>query len=239
MTTFTPAANHATSPPIIPKADIDPGIEIASAIFDEELAINEALPGLVRGEATVLILDVNNLYRVALDAGFKIDYLRLREIFSNRCDLRLALAYSAVKPGDADSAKWVNLMRRNGYSVITKDLINYVNRKGHDVVKGNMDVEITLAATKLNQGFAHIVLGTCDGSFIPLVKDLRSDGFRKVSVLGIKKPGSWNDMSEELAKVVTSRHGDSQVPGNFYNMVDLLPYVAYGGRNNEHPYPRM
>lgn len=188
----------------------------AEKVISNELIINDLLPGLVRGEATALLLDVNNLFKRAQANDFRIDYGRLMRIFSNRCDLRYCGAFSSVLAGDINAANWVSYMEAQGYSVITKDLYQYTLPNGTVVSKGNMDVEMTIAAMKLNSAFAHVIIGTCDGDFSELIKELKTDNFRKVSVMGLKDK-DWSGMSDMLV-----RSAD-----NFYDMAKLKEFIYY------------
>lgn len=188
----------------------------AEKIINNELIINDILPGLVRGEPTALLLDVNNLFKRARSNDFRIDYARLRSIFAHRCDLRYCAAFSSVAPHDRNATKWVSYMEYQGYSVITKDLYRYEDLAGNIITKGNMDIEMTIAAMKLNTAFAHVIIGTCDGDFSPLVTELRNDNFRKVSVLGLKDK-DWSGMNDLLI-----RSAD-----NFYDMSKLKEFISY------------
>lgn len=209
---------------LLPDFDVTklPGGVDVSRIVGSELVINDALPGLVRGEATALLLDVNNLYRRARENGFSIDYVQLQSIFSHRCDLRYCSAFSAVDKDNQNSMNWASYMTDKGYSVITKDLKRYTNDKGQLVTKGNMDIEITIAALSLSEAFSHIVIGTCDGDFVPLLEKLREGHFRKVSVLGMRNK-NWTGMSESLV-----RSAD-----HFYDMMQIKDFISYHGNRGE------
>jgi uncharacterized LabA/DUF88 family protein len=188
----------------------------AEKVISNELIINDLLPGLVRGEATALLLDVNNLFKRAQANDFRIDYGRLMRIFGNRCDLRYCGAFSSVLAGDINATNWVSYMESQGYSVVTKDLYQYELANGAVISKGNMDVEMTIAAMKLNSAFAHVIIGTCDGDFSELIKELKTDNFRKVSVMGLKDK-DWSGMSDMLI-----RSAD-----NFYDMGKLKEFISY------------
>lgn len=187
------------------------------------LEINEALPGLVRHEPTALLLDVNNLYKRANDNGFRIDYDRLKSIFEQRCDLRHCAAFSAVDRNNPSAGKWADYMVNKGYTLVVKDLKRYTNAKGEMVSKGNMDIEITIAALNLSEAFAHVIIGTCDGDFVPLLNELREGNFRKVSVLGITN-SNWTGMSDTLI-----RSADY-----FYDLTAIKEHIEYtGGRHGQ------
>jgi len=228
----SPPEGHGKSPNPIPVTVVAGGSDIdisklsvpvdMTLLVGNELVINEALPELVKGEATALLLDVNNLFKRAKENGFRIDYTELKAIFDNRCDLRYCGAFSAIDPNNKDSVDWVSYMTDKGYKVITKDLKRYTNSQGRVITKGNMDIEITIAALSLSESFSHIVIGTCDGDFVPLIDKLREGHFRKVSILGMRN-SNWTGMSESLI-----RSAD-----NFYDMMSIKDFISYHGSRNE------
>lgn len=207
--------NHTKPPTPIPENSLSKIVEVVRPI-GTALEINEALPGLVRHESTALLLDINNLFRRAQDNDFRLDYVKLRALFDQRCDLRYCSAFSAVDRQNVESARWVSYMQNHGYSVISKNLKRYTNNKGDLVSKGNMDIEIAIAAMSLSEAFAHVIIGTCDGDFVPLIEKLREGHFRKVSVLGITSP-NWTGMSDTLIKAAD----------NFYNMTAIKDHISY------------
>jgi len=188
-----------------------------SLSISSELEINEELTGLLVNEPTALLIDINNFYRRAKDNGFKIDYLALKSIFESRCNLRYIGAFTAVDRQDPESIEWVNQMIDFGYDVVTKDLKRYSTPSGVST-KGNMDVEIAVAAAlNVPSTYKHIILGTCDGDFVALVKTLREkDPERKVSVLGVKNV-PYRGMSEDLVKAAT----------HFYDIAAFLDHVTF------------
>jgi uncharacterized LabA/DUF88 family protein len=185
-------------------------------VIDRELKINDAFPGLDKHEPTALLLDINNLFKRTRENGFRLDFARLHSLFSSRCNLRLASAFSAVDLQSDEALGWVDYMRKKGYEVETKRLMRYTNNEGEVTTKGNMDIEICLAAMDLSPSFGHIILGTCDGDFVPLVDRLKRGSYRRVSVLGITN-SNLTGMSRSLMDAAD----------HFYDMAlvkDLLTY---------------
>jgi uncharacterized LabA/DUF88 family protein len=200
--------------------DIDDQTD-AAKIVNNELTISDMLPGLVRGEATALLLDINNLFKRSRSNNFRIDYARLRSIFANRCDLRYCEAFSAVDPEDPNSSNWVSFMTSQGYTLNTKNIYRYETKgtsteEVRTITKGNMDVEIVISAMTLNSAFAHVIVAACDGDFSPLIRELKKDKFRKVSVLGLRDEDGTG-MSDRLIKEAD----------NFYDMNKLKDFISY------------
>lgn len=191
-----------------------------------ELSINNAFPGLKKNEPTALLLDINNLYRRAGQHGFRVDYGKLKNIFEQRCDLRYAAAFSAIDPTDVSSDRWIKFMRKADYSLHIKDLKRYTDSEGEPVTKGNMDLELAFDALNLSPAFSHIVIGTCDGDFVPLIEELRKGKFRRVSVLGLRGR-EWAGMSRDL--VTAAKEAD----GHFYDLTQIQEYIRYQGNRHD------
>ena len=225
----TRVASHRPQPPPVVEdvkplklPDIPLPIDIEPT-FHDDLELNALLPGLVQGEPTALLLDTNNLFHSSKELGFRIDYAKLRNIFTNRCDLRACMAFSATDPNSADATKWVNFMTRSGYKLVTEPIKRHIDGRGRSVTKGNMDIPLTIAAMSLSPGFKHVIIGTCDGDFVPLVENLREGGMRTVSVLGMRAGSNNIAMSEAL--VESAKH--------FYNLYDMQKYISLPPRRTQ------
>jgi uncharacterized LabA/DUF88 family protein len=190
-----------------------------------EVRLNDALPGLVLHEPTAILLDINNLFRRARDQRFRIDYLKLKTLFEQRCDLRYAAGFSAVDQSDEQAVDWVKFMRKIGYNMDVKNLHQYVAGDGTEVVKGNMDIEMTCAAKDLPDAFTHVIIGTSDRDFIALIKNLKKNPARRVSVLGMSGP-NWAGMSRQLVEAAD----------NFYDLSRIQEYVEFRGPTRERSY---
>ena len=178
--------------------------------------LDMVLKGLKQNERTAVLIDANNLICALEAQGVRIDYGRLKDLFSTRCDLVTMNMFIATSEGRVDQKKWLDILQDEyGYRVISKNIRTY-DDFGQ---KGNMDVEITISAMKLMSSVEHVVLITGDRDFIPLVSELRNNG-RRVSVVGSLQ-GSVKYTSRDLTNAAN----------HFFDLKDLLPYItspAYG-----------
>lgn len=115
-------------------------------------------------------------------------------------------------------------MRHIGYDIKTKVSRKYYNEEdsSHPIIKGNMDVEITTAAFELEDDVKHVILGTCDGDFIPVVRSLKKKKNKKVSIMGVGDKHSVG-MSSSLI-----READ-----NYYDLLTMVDHIAYHGRHHD------
>ena len=212
----------STTPPMGPILDIDMSklpipkdLERDTGLQDE-LAINEVFSGLVRGQATAVLIDVNNLYRRSMAEGFSLEYTKIKDIIAARCDLRYFAVVTAIDVGNPAMHPWIDSLRQAGITCITKPVRPYYDEFSNEsVYKGNMDVELTIDAMSLSDGFAHVIIGSCDGDFIPLIKRLREGRFRTVSVMGVSNH-LRKGMSQDLIKCAD----------NFYDLRLIAKHVS-------------
>ncbi len=183
-----------------------------------DFRINEALPNLSISEKTALLIDGNNIYRRAKDNGFAISYSDLSSILEKRCNLVAKYMFTALRLPDPNLEKWIYHLTKNNFEVVSKEV--KTTRIGDDIVavKGNMDVEITIGALTLDPSIEHIILMTCDDSFVALVKYLKYVQNKKVSVMGMTIAG---ENSVGMPSTLTSS------AANFYNLMNIKDYITY------------
>lgn len=135
-------------------------------------------------EKIALFVDGANLYATAKTLGFDIDYKRMLKEFQGKGYLLRAYYYTALAEDQEYSSirPLIDWLDYNGYTVVTKPTKEFVDSAGRRKVKGNMDIELAVAAMELVEHVDHIVLFSGDGDFRSLVEALQRKG-RKVSVV--------------------------------------------------------
>ena len=135
-------------------------------------------------ERIALFIDGANLYASAKALGFDIDYKRLLKEFQTKGRLIRAFYYTALVEDQEYSSirPLVDWLDYNGYAVVTKPTKEFVNSTGRRKVKGNMDIELAVAAMEMADRIDHMVLFSGDGDFRSLVEAVQRKGVR-VSVV--------------------------------------------------------
>jgi uncharacterized LabA/DUF88 family protein len=135
-------------------------------------------------ERVAMFIDGANLYATARALGFDIDYKRLLEIFSGRCNLVRALYYTALVEDQEYSPirPLVDWLDYNGYTMVTKPTKEFTDATGRRKVKGNMDIELAIDVMEMIDHLDHIVLFSGDGDFRRLVEAVQRRG-RRVTVV--------------------------------------------------------
>jgi len=135
-------------------------------------------------ERVALFIDGANLYAAARSLGFDIDYKRLLEVFSSRCNLVRALYYTALVEDQEYSPirPLVDWLDYNGYTMVTKPTKEFTDATGRRKVKGNMDIELAVDVMEMVDHLDHIVLFSGDGDFRRRVEAIQRRG-RRVTVV--------------------------------------------------------
>ena len=135
-------------------------------------------------ERIALFIDGANLYASAKSLGFNIDYKRLLKEFQAKGRLIRAFYYTALVEDQEYSSirPLVDWLDYNGYAVVTKPTKEFVDSTGRRKVKGNMDIELAVAAMEMADHIDHMVLFSGDGDFRSLVEAVQRKGVR-VSVV--------------------------------------------------------
>lgn len=137
-----------------------------------------------KDERLALFIDGSNLYSAAKALGFDIDYKLLRQEFMRRGRLVRSFYFTAITDNEEFSPMrpLVDWLEYNGFTLVTKLAKEYTDSQGRRKIKGNMDIELTVAAMELAPHLDHVVLFSGDGDYRPLVESLQRQGVR-VSVV--------------------------------------------------------
>jgi uncharacterized LabA/DUF88 family protein len=135
-------------------------------------------------ERLALFIDGANLHASAKLLGFDIDFKRLLALFGDRARLIRAMYFTAIVEEQEFSPirPLIDWLQYNGFTMVTKPTKEFTDASGRRKVKGNMDVEIAVAAMSLAPQLDHVVLFSGDGDFRSLVAALQQRG-KRVSVV--------------------------------------------------------
>jgi uncharacterized LabA/DUF88 family protein len=139
---------------------------------------------LDRGRVIVFI-DGANLFYAALNLGIEIDYTKLLARLTQNGRFIRAYFYTGVDPANEKQQGFLLWMRRNGYRVITKDLIQFPDGSK----KASLEVMIAVDMLQLSQHCDTIVLLSGDGDLTYAVESVTYRGTR-VEVFGLRSMSS-------------------------------------------------
>jgi uncharacterized LabA/DUF88 family protein len=150
-------------------------------LFPEEFDETEAPVHLHRGRLMIFI-DGANLFYAASQMGVEIDYAKLLSYLQQQSTLIYAFFYTGVDPGNTRQHAFLTWMRRNGYRVVTKDVI--LNSSGSKRVS-SMNVEIEVDMMRFAQDCDTEILLSGDGDLSYAVNAVSYLG-TKVEVIALR-----------------------------------------------------
>ncbi len=174
--------------PLLNKPTADPGqpwSPSASAIdsfanLDKSYNSDCIFNGLNRGRVAIFI-DGSNLFYAALQLGIEVDYTKLLQGLTSGSPLLRAFFYTGVDRTNEKQQGFLLWMRRNGYRVVTKDLVQLPDGSK----KANLDVEIAIDLIKLAGSYDTAVLVSGDGDLAYAVNAVSYQGVR-VEVVSLR-----------------------------------------------------
>lgn len=133
-----------------------------------------------RGRVAIFI-DGANLFHAALQLGIEIDYAKLLCYLSQGGRLLRSFFYTGVDRSNEKQQGFLLWMRRNGYRVVTKDLILLPDGSK----KANLDIEIAVDIMNLAPYYDTAILVSGDGDLAYAVNAVSYKGVR-VEVVSVR-----------------------------------------------------
>lgn len=142
---------------------------------------NDGSKGEPSSSRVAVFIDGSNLFYAALHLGIEIDYTRLLCCLTANARLLRAFFYTGVDRINEKQQGFLLWMRRNGYRVVTKDLIQFPDGSK----KANLDVEIAVDMLTLAAHVDTVVLVSGDGDLAYAVNSIAYRGVR-VAVVSLR-----------------------------------------------------
>jgi len=133
-----------------------------------------------RGRVAIFI-DGSNLFYAALQLGIEIDYAKLLSRLTGGSRLLRSFFYTGVDRNNEKQQGFLLWMRRNGYRVISKDLVQLPDGSK----KANLDVEIAVDMMSLVGSYDTAILVSGDGDLAYAVNAVSYRGVR-VEVVSLR-----------------------------------------------------
>lgn len=190
-----------------PSQNEPPQLQVLDEIEDSR---SQHEPEPSQSSRIAIFIDGANLFYAAMQLNFEIDYVKLlRHLCKNRQLVR-AYFYSACDRTNEKQQGFLLWMSRNGYRVITKELIQFPDGSK----KANLDIEIAVDMLTLAQYCNTIVLLSGDGDLAYAVNSVAYKGVQ-VEVVSLASM-----TSESLINVADS----------FTDLSEIKDYIQRGSR---------
>ena len=144
-----------------------------------------------RGRVAIFI-DGSNLFHTALQLGIEIDYTKLLCYLTREARLLRAFFYTGIDRHNEKQQGFLLWMRRNGYRVVTKEIIQLPDGSR----KSNQHVEIAVDMMNLSPYYDTAVLVSGDGELTYAVNAVAYKGAR-VEIVSLR--GMTNESLIDVA----------------------------------------
>jgi uncharacterized LabA/DUF88 family protein len=183
-----------------------------------------------RGRVAIFI-DGSNLFYAALQLGIEIDYTKLLCRLTGGSRLLRSFFYTGVDPTNEKQQGFLLWMRRNGYRVITKELIQLPDGSK----KANLDVEIAVDMMALVGCYDTAVLVSGDGDLAYAVDAVSYRGIR-VEVVSLRSMTSDSliNVADRYIDLDAIREDIQKAPRVGYTYRPLSG-ATVGEPSHEHP----
>ncbi|MDJ0676170.1 MAG: NYN domain-containing protein [Calothrix sp. MO_167.B42] len=148
--------------------------------FPEDTPENFLTKNANRGRIAIFI-DGSNLFYAALQLGIEIDYAKLLVLLTQGSKLLRAFFYTGVDRANDKQQGFLLWMRRNGYRLVTKDVVQFPDGSK----KANLDVEIAVDMLNLAPYYDTAILVSGDGDLAYAVNTVSYKGVR-VEVVSLR-----------------------------------------------------
>ncbi|WP_017317637.1 LabA-like NYN domain-containing protein [Mastigocladopsis repens] len=166
-----------------------------------------------RGRVAIFI-DGANLFNACLQLCIEIDYAKLLYCLTENARLLRAFFYTGVDRPNEKQQGFLLWMRRNGYRVVTKDLVQLPDGSK----KAKLDVEIAVDMMNLAPYYDTAVLVSGDGDLTYAVNALSYQGVR-VEIVSIRSMTSDSliDVADDFIDIDTIKQYIQKVSNPCYN----------------------
>jgi uncharacterized LabA/DUF88 family protein len=166
---------------LLPAPSLPINIKPPIESYDSRSYIPAIHPQDLKTDRVAIFIDGSNLFYAALQLGIEIDYAKLLYYLTAGRRLLRAYFYTGVDPTNEKQQGFLLWMRRNGYRVITKDLIQLPDGSK----KANLDVEIAIDMITLASHCESVLLLSGDGDLTYALDSISYKGV-KVEVVSLR-----------------------------------------------------
>jgi uncharacterized LabA/DUF88 family protein len=174
-----------------------------------------------RGRVAIFV-DGSNLFYAALQLNIEIDYTKLLARLTGGSRLLRSFFYTGVDRTNEKQQGFLLWMRRNGYRVIAKDLVQLPDGSK----KANLDVEIAVDMMALVGSYDTAVLVSGDGDLAYAVDAVSYRGVR-VEVVSLRSMTSDSliNVSDRYIDLENVKEDIQKTPRSSSNILSVTPEI--------------
>ncbi len=137
-------------------------------------------------DRVAIFIDGENIHYSAKHMNMRLDYLKLCRKLAGPRRLVRAYFYTALSNQSEGKIDFVNFLKLNGFTVVTKEVKSFNDQEGSRNVRSCLDMEMAINVMELADSLDSVVLCTGDGDFKPLIEAVARRG-KHVEVCALRE----------------------------------------------------
>ena len=127
-------------------------------------------------DRVAIFIDGENIHYSAKHMNMRLDYLKLCRKLAGPRRLVRSYFYTALSSQSEGKIDFVNFLKLNGFTVVTKEVKSFNDQEGSRNVRSCLDMEMAINVMELSERLDTVILCTGDGDFKPLIEALARRG---------------------------------------------------------------
>lgn len=138
-------------------------------------------------ERVGIFIDGENIHYSAKHLNMRLDYLKMCRMLADGRRLIRSHFYTAISHESAGKIDFVNFLKLNGFTVITKEIkVGPDGEIPQRLTKGNLDMEMAIDVFEMLDAMDTVIICTGDGDYVPLVEAVSRRG-KHVEVCALRE----------------------------------------------------
>ncbi|MFN2369738.1 MAG: NYN domain-containing protein [Candidatus Krumholzibacteriia bacterium] len=137
-------------------------------------------------DRVAIFIDGENIHYSAKHMNMRLDYLKMCRKLTGPRRLVRAYFYTALSNQSEGKIDFVNFLKLNGFTVVTKEVKSFNDQEGGRNVRSCLDMEMAINVMELSGSLDTVILRTGDGDFKPLVEAVARKG-KHVEVCALRE----------------------------------------------------
>ena len=127
-------------------------------------------------DRVAIFIDGENIHYSAKHLNMRLDYLKLCRKLAGPRRLVRSYFFTALSSQSEGKIDFVNFLKLNGFSVITKEVKSFNDSDSSRNVRSCLDMELAINVMEMTQKLDTVIICTGDGDFVPLVEAVARAG---------------------------------------------------------------
>lgn len=137
-------------------------------------------------DRVAIFIDGENIHYSAKHMNMRLDYLKLCRKLAGPRRLVRAYFYTALSNQSEGKIDFVNFLKLNGFTVVTKEVRSFNDQDAGRNVRSSLDMEMAINVIEMAENLDTVILCTGDGDFKALIEAVARRG-KHVEVCALRE----------------------------------------------------